>query len=346
VTKLWVGRSSFWTKAGQSPVAFATAAERDLLTYGEYKPGASTTGVLPGSTLTTYTAASQLPGGGLQGGATYTNCRFEFFVTPPTGTSTITFRNCYFAGQNASPGDFVGLLKLYNTSHCPVVAIDCTLKPQRPSRFWNGFHGHSFKAYRCDISLVVDAFSVFNNTAGLREGPLGVEVYGCWIHDFAWWAQGTGDTNASGARENSFDGSHSDGVQLQGGSGFKFIGNNVEGFLHPDYFNTYYNANQINALMMIKPDVGVITDVEIRKNYFDGGASGVNITHDEPDRYEGYIGVFRENLFGRAMRQGSNWAINTHEVGTPITWDGGTAGPPDTRNLYADTLTPVPTHLG
>jgi hypothetical protein len=347
MTKLLVGRSSVWRKSGQADVPFATASSRDQLVYGAYKPDASTTGVLPGSVLTTYTAASQLPGGGVVGGQTYTNSRFQFVVTPPSGTSTITFRNCRFEGPATNPGSFVGLAKLFNASHCPCVFIDCTFLPQRPSRFFNGLHGHDFKAFRCDISLVVDALSVFNNNPGFQTAALGVEVWGSYLHDHAWWAFNTGDTDASGGRENSADGSHNDGCQLQGGAGFTFVGNNMQAFNHPDYFNTFYGTPQANSAFTIKPDVGVITGVDIEKNWIDGGAASINITHDEPARLLGNIGAIKANLFGRNQRNGDAWAINKHEgTGGAITWDAGTAGPPETRNLYQDTLTVVPTHIG
>jgi hypothetical protein len=328
-------------------VPFASAAARDLLVYGAYKPDATTTGVLPGTALTTYTSASQLPGGGVTAGATYTNARFQFIVTPPSGTTTITFRNCLFEGPPTNPGSFVGLAKLFNASHCPCVFIDCTFLPQRPSRFLNGAHGHDFKLFRCDISLVVDALSVFNNNPGFQTAALNVEVWGSYIHDLAWWAFNTGDTDAGGARENSFDGSHNDGCQLQGGSGFTFIGNTMTGTNSPDYFNTFYGDNRANSAFTIKPDVGVITTIDIEQSWIDGGAASINIAHDDPARILGNIGIIKHNLFGRNQRNGDTWAINKHEAGAgTITWDSGTAGPPETRNLYADNLAVVPTHIG
>jgi hypothetical protein len=327
VTDVLVARSAQWVKYGMAPVPFAT--DRNSLVAGAYKPGPSTTGVLPGSVLATATSTSQLPGGGLFGGTTYQNLRIQFIVTPPTGTSPIVFRNCRFEGPAVFTGGAVGLVKLYNAGHCPVEFYDCTFLPQDPHPNLNGLHGHTFKAYRCDISLAQDSFSVFNTAD--PTGPLLVEVWQCYVHDFAWFSQA--EAAALGVSTPS-DGTHNDGVQLQGGSGFVFKGNNIQGFDDVDHFNTYYGTNHINAVQMIKPDVGVITGMDVQLNWFDGGAASINVAHDDP-RHLGNIGIFKHNLFGRNQRLGDTWAFVRP---SDVTFDAGSGA---TANLFDDTLAEI-----
>lgn len=332
MTRLLVARSGQWVKAGRPSIPFATATGRENLVLGVDKPTAANTGVLPGTTLTRVTSAAGMPGGGVIPGATYENLDLEFVVTPPTGTLPIIFRNCRFRGTASQQTSDVGLIKLYNSDHAPVEMYDCTFDAQTPHRWWNGIHGYGFKAVRCDLSRVIDAFNVFRPTAMGQNGPLNVDIRQCYIHD-QWWVPNPPETR-------HVDGAHPDGVQLQGGSGFTFLGNNVQAYLHPDAFNTYYNTNHANAIMMIKPDVGVITDVRIQLNWFNGGAAGLNITHDDP-RFSAYLGIINSNRFGRGMRNGATWAINRQN--TSITWDDGTSG---TFNVYEDDGTRVPIRTG
>lgn len=328
VTDLLAARSAQWTKFGISAEPFASA--RDLLVLGAYKPSAATTGVLPGIPRTTVTSAAALPGGGLIPGTVYQNYNFQFVVDPPTGTSPIIFRNCLFQGSAAAPTSDVGLAKLYDAGHAPCEFWDCTFAAMTPSRWWNGIHGANFKAYRCDISQCIDPFNIFRSDD--PTGPLNVEIYQSYVHDMHWFA--------NPPETRAVDGSHPDGVQLQSGSGFTLWGNNIQAYNHPDFFNTYYGTAHANAVMLIKPDVGVITTVDIQFNWFDGGAAGLNITHDNP-RFLADIGIIKNNLFGRGMRNGAGWAINRQT--SAITWDGGSG---TTANRYEDDLTPVPIRTG
>jgi len=321
MTDVLAARSRSWVKSGFAAEPFASS--RESLVLGTYKPDASTTGVLPGVPRTTVTSFSPI------GGTTYENLTIETIMTPPAGTSTIVFRNCFFRGTPSGQSSDVGVAKLYGTAHCPVEFYDCSFAAQFPSRWWNGAHGYGFKMWRCDVSQVIDTLNIFQSAD--PTGPLGVEIYQSYFHDFHWFPNPP-ETRAT-------DGSHSDGVQLQGGSGFKFWGNNIQAYNHPDFFNTYFGTNHGNAIMMIKPDVGVITNVDIQFNWLDGGAAGLNITHDNP-RFLTNIGIIKNNKFGRGMRNGASWAINRQ---SGITWDGGSGS---TQNVYEDDGTVVPIRNG
>lgn len=327
MTKLYVARSSQWVKAGATAVPFASASSRDQLVLGTYKPGATTTGVLPGTRLTVVTSASQLPGGALTPGTTYggTDANgpygydIRFTVVPPTSTTRIVFRNCIFRGEAAAPTAPIGLLKVYNAGHAPVDLWDCTLLPQTPSPWRNGLHGDNFRAYRCDISMVVDALAVFARPSG---GDAKVELYQSYIHDFVWFDSTYPGTSVP-------DGSHNDGVQPAGGSNFKIWGNHIYGHNHPDYLNTYYGTDHCNAIMMITPDDAQISGLDIQQNWLYGGAAGLNIVNSST-RTLGNVGIIKANRFGRDMRNGANWAINQS---SGVTYDAGSGA---TANVYDD----------
>lgn len=326
MTDLLVAHGPDWVKYGAASVARAGA--RDALVAGTYDPGPTTTGVLPGVTRTTVTASSQLPGGGLQPGTTYSNWTFEFIVTPPTGTSSIIFRNCMFRGPTTAQTAVMSLVKAWDPGRCPTQYWDCTFAAQTPGPWINGIDGHHFQLYRCDISRVIDGIEVFNTND--PDGPLGVVVQQSWVHDLLWYAPGNPGT--------ATDGSHNDCMQVEGGSGGIVLGNNFENYNDPAYFNSYYSISQGNAAMQIKPDVGLLTGWQIEQNRFSGGRiSTVNLAHDPPARYIANFGTLKRNVFVRdSASEGREIIAPTT---SPPTIDYGTGTTVATTNVYHDTLT-------
>jgi hypothetical protein len=331
VTDLLVARSGSWVKYGLTSIPISN---RDSLVVGVDKPGPSNTGVLPGITRTTVTAASQLPGGGLQPGTTYSNYTFEFIVTPPTGTSTIRFNNCLFRGIPNASGytSTTSLAKVWDPGRCPTEYWDCTFAAQAPSAWICGLNGHHFKAYRCDISQVVDGFEVFNTNA--PDAATGVVVQQCWVHDLLWFAPGVPGTGT--------DGSHNDCGQVEGGSGGTILGNTLECFNGVNYFNSFYGISQGNAALQIKPDVGLLTGWVVEQNWFSGGRlATVNFAHDAPARFIGNFGTLKRNVFTRdsaALTSGDQREIIAPTT-SPPTIDYGSGTTVATTNVYHDTMT-------
>lgn len=302
-------------------------SSRDSLVLGSYDPGPSTTGVLPGTTLTARTS------GAVVAGATYENIDFRYQVVLPAGSSTITFRNCRFSGTASAPASFEGLVKAHNANHCLGVFIDCTFRPQVPHWYWIGVHGHSFTALRCDLSYLVDTFSLFNTHD--PNGPLNVKIHQSYVHDFTWWNQAT-NPHPKG------DGSHGEPVQLQSGSGVSIRGNNFQAFTAPNYFNTYYGTNHSNAGLMIKPDVGMITGLVIADNLIaGGGVSCLNFAHDGPDRYLATAaGTVAQVYRNRFVRNSSRLGFEIMRPTTPYS-PGIDFGTGSNQNVFSDDGTPV-----
>lgn len=290
-----------WTPIEASltrPNRAAPAATRDDLVLGDYKPDATTTGVLPGSSLTIVTTHVPVSN------TTYENLDIRTAVLPGSSVGNVTYKNCYFRGGATAPTAFTGLYRLVNTHQRGFTFIDCTFRPQTPSWFWIGLHGYGFTARRCDISNMVDAMSTFNNNNGpagsgddsLRNGPVDVVVEQCYVHDQGFWSNPPDNTSS--------DGSHADGIQIQGGSGYVIRGNNFTGKLNPIYAPNWYGHDTSNAVFMIKPDVGLLSNVTITDNWLDGGAVTINVSHDTVPvlRKIVNLGVIKRNRFGRGQR--------------------------------------------
>lgn len=268
-------------------------------------------GVLPGVPRTEVQSLTVEPGG------EYENLTVENLVNLPTvaaGAPAIKLRNVAIIGPDtAMSGSHTSLVKAWAASHAPIELWDSTLRPQKPSLYTNGIQGHSFKLYRVEIADVIDCVSVYNNNTGFRDGPNGVEVFGTYMHDFAYYYP---DPSHS-------DGSHSDGVQIQSGSGFKMWGSLIVGHIGPEYGDnglTYYDTTHTNASMMIKPDVGIISGCDIKYNRIFGGAISVNVSHDTSPTQRNItdFGSISYNRFGRDQRLQGGGGDNTWTIKFPI----------------------------
>jgi hypothetical protein len=256
-------------------------------------------------------------------GGVYENIIFNAAVTPPVSAdqTPIVIRNAEFRGPaipTSSP-----LLKCYNNGHTPVTVWHSLFRPQTPTYQSIAVAGDRYRLLGCQIDHVVDGFNIFNTTT--KTGPADVEVAGTLVREHFW----QGNPPLSGPA----DGTHSDCSQIQALSGTHIHGNNLQGFVAPEYTPTFYapvnGRYQNNAVFMIKPDVGLISGLDIHHNLIDGGAFSINVAHDAPDRVLTNIGRISDNTFGRNQRQ-PTWTIslssgvtcetlrNVYTDGTPI----------------------------
>ena len=204
-------------------------SDRDALVYGAYKPDATTTGVLPGtalvawdktpSTTNTYVLDSS------HNGKTYQNV-IIYGDLSVTATGDVTFINCEFVGGSHVPGTQSGVIDCNpaRTGTGKLILKDCTISPRKRSLNRDCIVGRRFRIERCDLSGGIDGVGAFceskNGTA------TNVDVLGCFIHDLSYlypdYANGV-----SGSTLHS-DGSHNDGIQIQGGANIWVKGNNIE----------------------------------------------------------------------------------------------------------------------
>lgn len=268
-----------------------TTVDRDLLVEGVDQPGPDNTGVLPGTKLTVVTSMSQL----VYPGINY-DLDIRCAIAPPKGARPLIIRNSVIRGPVAGPKSADGLVRVFGAGHAPVELHDVTIDPQTPHRNWDGIKGYRFKVWRANISRTVDGIGVFNNNPGQQVAPIGVEVRQSWIHDLAYWPNPP-DTSHS-------DGSHPDGIQVQGGGLVVVRGNLIEGFIGAEFAANPWGGRHANAAIMITENVGPVR-VEIERNWIDGGAASINFG----GKFAGHVGSVRGNRLGVGQRLGSRFAI-------------------------------------
>lgn len=294
-------------------------AAREALVWGVDQPTADTTGVLPTSA---YDPSRTVQSGNFTvaaGNVSYENYDFEGKVSV-TSSGRKYFRNCKFLGETG-PSTEQGLLHVTNSAVSNVIAEDCDFIPTTPTAYFTGILGHHFTARRCKVRHCVDGFGAYNTAA--PTAALGVLIEMCYVTDHSWFATAPGQT----------DGSHTDGVQIQGGAGMILRGNYFGGIHDVTVGDSPWSRlsdpsyRTISALM-VTPNVGAVTGMVIDRNWFDGGEICCNITKDT--NVGNNVGSLTNNRFGRNQyyaahtidfRTGTNYTVSSNvydDDGTPV----------------------------
>jgi hypothetical protein len=220
-------------RPGHSPWPIAS---RDSLAYGTYEPSTTTAGLtsseasltaLNSPSATTYTLSS---------GETITGKIIYGKVLPPA-TGDAELRNCLILGSpNALTSGNDGCLTMTG-AHTGIVRLyDCEIRPQAESAGRNCILGGNFELFRCWLHGGEDGVGIYpasgNGTAA------NVKVKGCLIEDMAYIYPD---------RDHS-DGSHADGIQIQGGTNIEVVGNAIKGTGHRMAGSgTFYTANPTSS---------------------------------------------------------------------------------------------------
>lgn len=143
-------------------------------------------------------------------------------IKPSSGADTYLIR-CKLRGGNFVPGTQSGVVDCNGARSGGIIwLIDCDIDPVLPSLNRDGIVGHKYRAIRCDIKNTIDGCGAFITT---DKGTVAdVIINGNYIHDRVYsypdYANGV-----SGTALHS-DGSHTDGIQVQGGTSI-LIKNNM-----------------------------------------------------------------------------------------------------------------------
>lgn len=187
----------------------APASDRSSLVLGVDKPTLDNTGLLPSIARTDYNSPSY-SGTTLVtvAAGTYANQNFYGDISL-SGSGTWTFDNCRFIGGTGHPSGNRGIVGTSGiTAGGWATFTDCEIYAQSPSYFRDGINGHRFTVRRCYIHNVNDAIGSGAGTAGgiIEQNLLGPLEY--WSQDPAHG-----------------DGTHNDGIQIQGGGPWTIRGN-------------------------------------------------------------------------------------------------------------------------
>lgn len=145
-------------------------------------------------------------------------------ITPSPGADSYLIR-CKIKGGNFVPTTQSACVDCNATRSGGILwLIDCDIDPQLPSLNRDGIVGHKFRAIRCDIKNTIDGIGGFIKTVAGTDAD--IQINGNYIHDRVYsypdYANGT-----SGTALHS-DGSHTDGIQLQGGKNILIKNNAIK----------------------------------------------------------------------------------------------------------------------
>lgn len=271
-------------------VTVADTSERDALVPGDYQPGPTTTGVVPGISLTPYNT------GGTTLTLTTPNQVFqnlEIYGDVAVQAAGLQFLNCKFHGGLSWPTSQTAIIDCRHSSTIanPPLLVDCTIAAARPSYYRDGIMGN-FTARRCDISHVNDGMGIYNTSTTVGAKTV---AEANWVHDLVYWYPEPAHT----------DGTHNDCIQIQSGGDIHVIGNFLQGTsvrgddsansdtdgansggslsgTNPDKptILTQANGPHINGggvVVQRNTGVALSNTVIIEKNYFSNGLTGLNL---------------------------------------------------------------------
>jgi hypothetical protein len=270
--------------------------------YGTYQPGPSTTGYDASTTLTPYNAETTdsftlTKGGVIENKIIYGDLKYK-------GSDNLLIKNCLLVGGRHQSSYTSAIVDLNSTRSGVVTIQDSTIRARAPRDNRDGITGYKYRAYRNDVSKTVDGFGAFvvPSRAGTKDAD--IVIAGNYVHNLGYtYRNQTAHT----------DGTHNDGLQIQGGRNIKVTGNyfNMTSFTMPDggtnpnkpWLIGTNNANGVGVMVQDNTGAGIDNTVIVEKNYFAKGLANIGIK-------PGINFVLSENKFYRetAYKPGGGWS--------------------------------------
>lgn len=306
---------------------------RDLLVYGTYKPDITTTGILSGTILTDYntptTNTVTLPEG-----TVISNKTIYGDITP---TGNVSLNNCRLVGSGVIASSNTGVLNCTGNRTGILTATDCEISPRKETSVRDCALGKQFELYRCYIHGGIDGVGIYAK-AGSASPNCNVVVAGCYITDRAYFMPDY-QNGVSGATWHA-DGSHNDGIQIQGGLNIHILGNHIENTSHSDpaaqanpsypWLDAAGEANGQGITVSNGQLTGIDNSLLIEQNWFSHGKAQISVAAN-------LTYIFRNNQHYRAVAVGASlsgyWIRFAQRAGMTVgglstnTWvDGPYAG--------------------
>ena len=353
---VWRRRPTGWYAPGRSirpypgappvdpPPTGGTA--RDALVLGVDKPTENNTGHDPVNIAPLTITSSHSP----VSGQAYANLEIRNRIDG-FNKGNVTYRNCWFRGDSVSPTGTVGLVTLYRAHLRGWKFYDCSFSPLVRSPWWIGIVGYGFELIRCKIWGVVDPSETYLQAGTSAAGPLDVRFAQCLLYDHAFFpppgsARALADPAAAliNSSNTPSDGSHSDGIQWQGGDGMIVEGCTIRNTIQASDQPNNSGGTSGTAALMIFPDAQPISGGIIRKNWLSGGGVTVQVG-DKPlkNRIITNVGQIDDNKFEGAQQfppwdiilkpstsQNTGWTqagFTAGWTGNVKTYGGGAAAP-------------------
>lgn len=262
--------------------AATTLAGRTAQPAGAYKPSASTTGVVAGTKLTKYNTS----GADLVISKDNTVLEnLEIYGDIKIRAKNVTIRNSLLRGGSKAPGNPTAIVDATGSQVVNLKIEDSTIRPDRPHFNRDGIKGHDLTARRNLITGTTDGMGIFNRPGGSAAANVTVEAN--YIHSLTYFDYSSAHS----------DGTHNDGIQVQGGSNIRIAGNTIvanavvgSGSRPGKY------APHAGLGIMLQQNVSKLSNVVVERNWVDNGTSSINIDNG---KHSNITVTVRENFLGR-----------------------------------------------
>jgi hypothetical protein len=255
---------TMWLAKGRSVVYVGPGPGTWPPTPGTYDPGATTTGVRPGTALTDVAGSGgtiTVTGSGA-GLTTITGKRYNCWLVANAAAGKIKFSNCEFHGYSNATTNTALAKTTYAGAVDSVTFEDCTFVPAYPSYWCDAIMGGSFTARRCNIYGTVDGIGIQGDNTLMETS---------WIHDHSYFSP---DPNHS---DNQ---THNDAAQ-------HFYGTNCE--IRYSNLAGWTSTNQGNTAIFIRHSAGYpdTANISIHDNLLDGGSACLHAYTTSADQAAG-----------------------------------------------------------
>lgn len=211
-----------------------TTLSRLGATYGSYEPTSATTGLLgTEQDLTEYNSASTqdvtIPNGAV--------IADKIIYGRVVFAGTAELRNCLLVGRStALTSGNDGVINCTNTRSGQAKLFDCEIRPRQESPGRNCVLGMQIELYSCWIHKGEDGVGLYPSGGATATNAI---VKGCLVEDLGF----------NYPDRDHADGSHSDNIQIQGGTNIEITGNTLRGTAHwMAGSGTYYTSNPSSSL--------------------------------------------------------------------------------------------------
>jgi hypothetical protein len=262
------------------------ATPRAALVVGSYKPDASTTGVPSGTALTkvgsydkpyVITADNTVLDGK------------EIFGDVKVQAKNVVIKNSLLHCGNYKPSTNTGCIDANSANVFNLTVQDSTIHPIMPSPLRDGIVGHEYKAMRNHVYGANDGMGVFNKPGGSVNANVRIE--GNYIHTTVYH-------DAANDPGPSADGTHNDGIQVQGGTNIRIAGNTIvnDGVLgsgsRADAAKPRLFPHGHGCTIILQNNTGApLKNTVVEQNWFDDGLASACIKPGEI--------TFQKNRFGQ-----------------------------------------------
>ncbi|MHA7304967.1 hypothetical protein ACX80E_06945 [Arthrobacter sp. TMN-49] len=265
-----------------TPAATTPAVTAPQPTTG--KPNATNTGAPAGAKLTPYnTSGADLiidkDNTVLDGLMIYGDIKVR--------AKNVVIKNSHLRGGKYIPNSNTGIIDANNVNVQNLVVSNNTITPDQASYYRDGIVGHDYTATRNHIYRTNDGLGIFNKPGGSPNAN--VTASGNYIHDLTFWSNDPAHS----------DGTHNDGVQIQGGENIHLFGNTVVSSIVTGAGSAPSPRGTHGGIgIMIQQNVAKLANVVIEKNWVDDGQTSINIDHTAKN-YANITVTVRGNYLGR-----------------------------------------------